>query len=88
MEFIKTEFDGLLIVKPDVLRDDRGFLLESYHRRKYAGGGINVVFVQDNHSRSGRGTIRGLHAQRQHPQGKLIRVVHGAIFDVIVDIRD
>jgi dTDP-4-dehydrorhamnose 3,5-epimerase len=87
MEFITTEFGGVLIVRPDLFRDERGFFLESYHQRKYRDGGIDAVFVQDNHSRSARGTIRGLHTQRSHPQGKLIRVVHGEIFDVIVDIR-
>ena len=68
-------------------RDARGFFLETYHRAKYAAGGIAAAFVQDNHSRSGRGTLRGLHAQVKRPQGKLIRVVEGEIFDVAVDIR-
>ncbi len=68
-------------------RDARGFFLETYHRQKYAAGGITAAFVQDNHSRSGRGTLRGLHAQVKRPQGKLIRVVEGEIYDVALDIR-
>lgn len=87
MKFIRTELDGVLIIEPDVFRDGRGFFLEAYHQRKYRDGGIAQPFVQDNHSRSARGTIRGLHFQRIHPQGKLIRVLAGEIFDVVVDIR-
>lgn len=87
MKFIPTELDGVLIVEPDVFRDARGFVLESYQQRKYIGGGVRDVFVQDNHSLSIRSTIRGLHAQLAHPQAKLIRVVRGAIFDVVADIR-
>ena len=68
-------------------RDARGFFLETYHQAKYAAFGITAAFVQDNHSRSGRGTLRGLHAQVHRPQGKLIRVVEGEIYDVAVDIR-
>ena len=68
-------------------RDERGFFLETYHREKYARGGIAAEFVQDNHSRSARGTLRGLHAQLRRPQGKLIRCAAGEIYDVAVDIR-
>ena len=67
--------------------DLRGFFLETYHAAKYLAGGIAETFVQDNHSRSAGGTIRGLHLQLQHPQGKLIRVIEGEIFDVAVDVR-
>jgi dTDP-4-dehydrorhamnose 3,5-epimerase len=70
-----------------VYRDDRGFFVEMYHLRKYGDGGIPAVFVQDNQSQSVYGTIRGLHVQQRHPQGKLIRVIEGEIFDVVVDIR-
>jgi dTDP-4-dehydrorhamnose 3,5-epimerase len=70
-----------------VHRDARGFFLETYHREKYAAGGIGAAFVQDNHSRSARGTLRGLHAQLKRPQGKLIRAVEGEIYDVALDIR-
>jgi dTDP-4-dehydrorhamnose 3,5-epimerase len=87
MEFIHTRLDGVLVIQPDIFSDPRGFFLETYHQRKYREAGITELFVQDNHSRSARGTIRGLHAQRLHPQGKLIRVLQGEIFDVVVDIR-
>jgi len=87
MKFIPTGLDGVLVIEPDLYRDPRGFFLETYQQRKYQEGGVAGLFVQDNHSRSERGTIRGLHAQRTHPQGKLIRVLQGEIFDVVVDIR-
>jgi dTDP-4-dehydrorhamnose 3,5-epimerase len=87
MRFFSTELPGVVIIEPDVYRDPRGFFLESYHFQKYRDGGILLSFVQDNHSHSVRGTIRGLHAQRQRPQGKLLRVIEGEIFDVAVDIR-
>jgi dTDP-4-dehydrorhamnose 3,5-epimerase len=83
----ETALPGVLIVEPDVFRDARGFFLESYHARKYAAHGIPGPLVQDNHSHSRRGTLRGLHAQGRRPQGKLVRVVEGEIFDVAVDIR-
>jgi dTDP-4-dehydrorhamnose 3,5-epimerase len=84
---IPTELPGVVVVEPEVHRDGRGFFVESYHAAKYAEAGIPARFVQDNHSRSVRGTLRGLHAQRRRPQGKLIRVVYGEIFDVVVDVR-
>lgn len=87
MEFVEYELPGVIVIEPDVFRDARGFFLETYHAEKYLAGGINLSFVQDNHSRSCRNTIRGLHAQRTRPQGKLVRVLTGAIFDVVVDIR-
>jgi dTDP-4-dehydrorhamnose 3,5-epimerase len=87
MSFRSTDIPGVLLVEPDVHRDPRGFFLETYHRTKYADGGIDVAFVQDNHSRSTAGTLRGLHAQLTRPQGKLVRAVRGEIFDVAVDIR-
>ena len=87
MEFRPTELPGVVLVVPDVHRDARGFFLETYHVRKYEGGGIGARFVQDNQSRSRRGTLRGLHAQVRSPQGKLVRVVRGEIWDVAVDIR-
>jgi dTDP-4-dehydrorhamnose 3,5-epimerase len=87
MEFTRTALDGVVVVEPRVFRDDRGFFLETYHAGRYREGGIDATFVQDNHSRSVRGTLRGLHAQWEHPQGKLLRVVEGEIFDVAVDIR-
>lgn len=87
MKVTETELPGVLLVEPTVHRDERGFFLETYHRAKYADGGIDAVFVQDNHSRSEKGILRGLHAQGRRPQGKLVRAVEGAIFDVAVDIR-
>ena len=87
MHFLPTELPGVILIEPDVFKDARGFFLETYHERKYAEGGIPGPFVQDNHSYSARGTLRGLHAQLQHPQGKLVRAVEGEMFDVAVDIR-
>ena len=87
MRFVPTDLPDVVLVEPAVHRDARGFFLETYHLRKYAEGGIAAAFVQDNHSRSSRGTLRGLHAQLRRPQGKLIRCAVGEIFDVAVDIR-
>ena len=87
MKFTPLAIPEVVLVEPDVHRDSRGFFLETYHRLKYEPGGIQAEFVQDNHSRSEQGTLRGLHAQTEHVQGKLVRVVQGAVFDVAVDIR-
>ena len=87
MRAVETTLPGVLLVEPAVFRDPRGFFLETYHREKYRKAGIDVEFVQDNHSRSAKGTLRGLHAQWKNPQGKLVRAVEGEIFDVAVDIR-
>jgi dTDP-4-dehydrorhamnose 3,5-epimerase len=87
MRFLQTSLPGVIIVEPDVYRDDRGFFLETYNLRKYRDGGIPSTFVQDNQLRSVYNIIRGLHAHQQHPQGKLIRVIEGEIFEVVVDIR-
>ncbi len=87
MKITQTEIPGVVILEPQVFRDERGFFLESYHQQKYREAGIDAVFVQDNHSRSQRGTVRGLHAQVGRPQGKLVRVIEGEIFDVAVDVR-
>ena len=87
MRFIETKLKGVTLVEWDVHEDRRGFFLELYHALKYAQGGISLPFVQDNFSRSVRGTLRGLHYQLTRPQGKLICVVEGAIVDVSVDIR-
>lgn len=87
MRFVPTVLPDVIVVEPDVYSDDRGLFLETYHARKYAEGGIRETFVQDNHSRSRRGVLRGLHAQCRHPQGKLVRVMHGEAYDVAVDIR-
>jgi dTDP-4-dehydrorhamnose 3,5-epimerase len=87
MNFLATDLPGVIVVEPDVFRDARGFFLETFHQRKYAEGGIDARFVQTNHSRSVKGTLRGLHAQRTRPQGKLVRAVRGEVWDVAVDIR-
>ena len=87
MKFLQTQLPGVLIVEPDVFRDSRGFFLETFHAARYREGGIPYGFVQDNHSRSVRRTLRGLHAQRKKPQGKLVRAARGEIFDVAVDVR-
>jgi len=87
VKFTELEVPGVIQVEPDVHRDDRGFFVESYHQAKYAEGGVDAVFVQDNHSKSARNTLRGLHAQVEHAQGKLVRVVSGSVYDVAVDIR-
>jgi dTDP-4-dehydrorhamnose 3,5-epimerase len=86
-ERIETEIPGVVILKPRVFRDARGFFAETYHSEKFSDLGIRERFVQDNHSRSVRGTLRGLHYQLQRPQAKLCRVVQGEVFDVAVDIR-
>jgi dTDP-4-dehydrorhamnose 3,5-epimerase len=87
VRFVQTDLPGVLVIEPDVYQDPRGFFLETYHAAKYRDGGIAAPFVQDNHSRSIRGTLRGLHLQPGRPQGKLIRVVEGEIYDVAVDVR-
>ena len=87
MNVEKTPLPDLLIITPRVFSDARGFFLETFRADRYREGGIPFSFVQDNHSRSVRRTLRGLHAQRTRPQGKLVRVVRGEIFDVAVDIR-
>jgi dTDP-4-dehydrorhamnose 3,5-epimerase len=85
--FVETEIPGVVIIEPKVFRDERGFFLESFQSEKYRAGGIDAVFVQDNHSYSVRGTLRGLHAQNPSAQGKLLRVIAGEVFDVAVDAR-
>ena len=87
MRLTPTRIKDVLLAEPDVFKDHRGFFLESYHGRKYAEAGLKASFVQDNHSRSAKGILRGLHAQLMKPQGKLIRVVEGEVFDVAVDAR-
>jgi dTDP-4-dehydrorhamnose 3,5-epimerase len=84
---IQTPLTGVIRIVPDIHRDSRGFFMETYHARKFAQMGIDRVFVQDNHSRSGKGVLRGLHFQKTHPQAKLVRVLSGSAFDVAVDLR-
>ena len=87
MNIIPTTIPEVLLLEPAVFRDARGFFLESYNERSFASLGITAHFVQDNHSRSSRGVLRGLHYQIQQAQGKLVRVVLGEVYDVAVDIR-
>jgi dTDP-4-dehydrorhamnose 3,5-epimerase len=87
MEFEPTAIPEVILIRPKVFGDARGFFLESWERRKFAAAGLDVEFVQDNHSHSARHILRGLHYQIRQPQGKLVRVVSGAVFDVAVDIR-
>lgn len=88
MKVIHTAIPDLLIIEPKVFGDERGFFFESYNQRIFADlTGRDINFVQDNHSRSAKNVLRGLHYQIQHPQGKLVRVVQGAVLDVAVDIR-
>ncbi len=87
MKVTPTEIPDVLLVEPRVFRDERGFFYESYSRREFASAGLDAEFVQDNHSRSARGVLRGLHYQIEHAQGKLVRVTVGDVFDVAVDMR-
>ncbi len=87
MNVIHTTLPGVLLLEPKVFGDARGFFLESWNRQTFAEQGLNLDFVQDNHSRSTQGVLRGLHYQLNDPQGKLVRVTSGAVFDVAVDLR-
>jgi dTDP-4-dehydrorhamnose 3,5-epimerase len=87
MRFIPLEIPDVVRIEPRVFTDERGFFLESFHRQQFADAGIPVDFVQDNHSGSRGGSLRGLHYQIQQPQGKLVRLVAGEVFDVAVDLR-
>jgi dTDP-4-dehydrorhamnose 3,5-epimerase len=88
MNVVATPIEGLLVIEPKVFGDTRGFFTESWNRRTFADlTGVTEEFVQDNHSRSGRGVLRGLHYQLHRPQGKLVRVTQGEVFDVALDVR-
>ena len=87
MNIHPTALEGVWLIEPDVFSDHRGFFMETYHLKRYQEHGIRPIFVQDNLSRSIRGTLRGLHYQARHPQAKLIQVISGEIFDVAVDLR-
>ena len=88
MNIIKTKLDGLLIIEPKVFGDERGFFYETYHEQRYKNAGIKESFVQDNRSRSTGNVLRGLHFQKRKPQGKLVTVTAGTVFDVAVDLRE
>ena len=87
MDFVATRLPEVILIKPQVLSDERGFFLETWQEKRFSAAGIHAQFVQDNHSHSRRHALRGLHFQIQQPQGKLVRVVTGAVFDVAVDMR-
>ena len=88
MNIIKTKLKDCLIIEPKIFEDDRGFFLETFQAERYSElAGIDVPFVQDNYSRSTKDVLRGLHFQKKQPQGKLVRIVRGEVFDVVVDIR-
>ncbi len=87
MNIIATALPGVLIIEPKVFGDERGFFMETWNAAAFAAAGIELGFVQDNHSRSQKGVLRGLHFQNPGPQGKLVRVTRGAVFDVAVDLR-
>lgn len=87
IQVTKTDIPGLLIIAPAVHGDERGFFMETYNQNDMAEAGIDAVFVQDNQSKSIKGVLRGLHYQKQFPQGKLVRVIKGAVYDVAVDLR-
>jgi dTDP-4-dehydrorhamnose 3,5-epimerase len=87
MQFSELSISGAILIEPDVHRDPRGFFVETFHAAKYAAGGIPSTFVQDNHSASVANTLRGLHMQVRRPQGKLVRVIQGEVWDVAVDVR-
>ena len=83
----KCEIEGLCVIEPTVFKDERGFFMETYNQNDFKEAGLDMVFVQDNQSMSTKGVLRGLHFQKEFPQGKLVRVVRGAVFDVAVDLR-
>ena len=88
MEIIKTSIKDLLVIRPEVFRDDRGYFYESYNKERFAKEGLTMTFVQDNESKSSKGVLRGLHFQKPpYAQGKLVRVVKGAVMDIAVDLR-
>jgi len=87
MKFTATSIPGIILIEPQVFGDERGFFMETYRADQFAAAGIPATFVQDNHSRSKRGTLRGLHYQIRQAQGKLVRVVLGEVLDVAVDLR-
>lgn len=87
MEFVQTPIQGVMLIKPKVWGDSRGYFVETWQKERYEAAGINFPFVQDNHSKSSYGILRGLHFQKSFPQGKLVSVSLGSVFDVAVDIR-
>ena len=87
LNFKETEIEGVYIIEPTVFGDNRGYFMETYNYKEFKEAGLGMVFVQDNQSKSKKGVLRGLHFQKKYPQGKLVRVISGEVFDVAVDIR-
>jgi dTDP-4-dehydrorhamnose 3,5-epimerase len=87
VKFLKTPIEGVVLIEPQVFGDDRGFFMETWQALKFQASGIDANFVQDNHSRSTQWTLRGMHLQVEHTQGKLVRVTAGTVFDAVVDLR-
>ena len=87
IQVTKAPIEGLYVIEPTVHGDERGYFMETYNQRDMQDAGLNMVFVQDNQSMSKKGVLRGLHFQKQYPQGKLVRVIKGSVFDVAVDLR-
>jgi dTDP-4-dehydrorhamnose 3,5-epimerase len=87
INFTKTKIDGVYIIEPKIWGDTRGYFMETYNKEHFSEAGLNMTFVQDNESKSSKGVLRGLHFQKKHSQGKLVRVNRGEIFDVVVDLR-
>ena len=85
--FTETGIDGLYVIEPTVFGDNRGYFMETYHYKEFEAAGLGMNFVQDNQSKSKKGVLRGLHFQRKNPQGKLVRVISGKVYDVAVDLR-
>jgi len=83
----RCDIEGLCVITPTVFKDDRGYFVETYNKNDFAEAGLNMEFVQDNQSKSSKGVLRGLHFQKEHPQGKLVRVLSGEVYDVAVDLR-
>jgi dTDP-4-dehydrorhamnose 3,5-epimerase len=88
MKFLDTPIHGVVLIEPQVFGDVRGFFMETWQEKKFESAGIDARYVQDNHSRSAQWTLRGLHLQVEHTQGKLVRVTSGEVFDVVVDLRE
>ena len=83
----RCEIEGLCVITPTEFKDDRGYFIETYNQNDFKEAGLDMVFVQDNESKSSKGVLRGLHFQKEHPQGKLVRVLSGEVYDVAVDLR-
>ncbi len=88
IQVTKAPIEGLYIIEPTVHGDSRGYFMETYNQKDMTGAGLDMVFVQDNQSMSTKGVLRGLHTQKKHPQGKLVRVIRGTVYDVAVDVRE